>query len=202
MTPYYSDDLVTIYHGDCREWMPEADAIVTDPPYGTNFAGVVGDDAFPFRLLAAGIGRTCIAFGSGRNHVRDMRTMAVEWTMPDRVMAWAPAFGWSKAADSGVIYGWHPIYCWRIEQTGRGEPARDVFTEFEANASSITKPVSLMRRLLPMTTGTILDPFMGSGSTLAAAKSLGRRAIGIEIEERWCERAATACSQEVLGLVV
>jgi hypothetical protein len=197
VTPYYADDLVTIYHADCRTFQIPglADAIVTDPPYGTGFDGVAGDESFPFDVLPGGL--PCIAFASPKRAVDDLRSFV---RPPDRVMVWAPAFSWSKQSDGGVLYKWTPIYCWNTLPTGRNEPTGDVFTEHDAGASSITKPVALMRRLLPLVPGVILDPFMGKGSTLVAAKSLGRRAIGVEIEERYCEIAANRCRQEVLGL--
>ena len=204
MTPYYSDDLVTIYHGDCREWMVDRrvdrdyDSVVTDPPYGTVHEAVIGDDCYPYDVIPAG--RSCVAFGSGRRLVDDIRHFGAT-DAPDRVMVWAPAFNLSKASSGGVLYRWTPIYVWSAAATGKGEPWGDVFTDHEGAVTSIRKPVALMRRLLPLTAGTILDPFMGSGSTLVAAKQAGRKSIGIEIEERYCEIAARRCSQETLGLV-
>jgi DNA modification methylase len=137
VTPYYSDDLVTIYHGDSREWMSEADVIVTDPPYGTG----------GWRRDATGQGG-------------DPKASLVREEWDDGAVDW--------------ISGAAPV---------------------------VTFWPAAMRWLITKTRGTILDPFMGSGSTLVAAKSLGRTAIGIEQDERWCERAATRCSQEVLGLL-
>jgi site-specific DNA-methyltransferase (adenine-specific) len=60
------------------------------------------------------------------------------------------------------------------------------------------KPLSLLMRLLAVAPESVLDPFMGTGTTLDAAKRFGIAAIGIEIEERYCEIAATRLSQEVL----
>ena len=66
------------------------------------------------------------------------------------------------------------------------------------------KPLRLLKKMIEnlRTEGNILDPFMGSGTTLRAAKDLGRKAIGIEIEERYCEIAAKRMSQGVMALEV
>jgi site-specific DNA-methyltransferase (adenine-specific) len=77
------------------------------------------------------------------------------------------------------------------------------WASFKPNGHPAEKPVALLSRLITESTrgpAVILDPFLGSGSTLAAAKTTGHRAIGIEAEEKWCEIAANRCRQEVLGL--
>jgi DNA modification methylase len=209
--PYYSDDAVTIYHGDCREWMPDADVLVTDPPYGYSHASnredsawrdevIAGDDSTDSRdqVLAAWGARPAIVFGSWKV-MRPTGTRAVlVWDkglasgMGDLLMPWKPNWeeiyvlggGFAGRRDSGVITGYN-VVTWASK--GRMHPNE--------------KPVGLLRDLIAKCPpGVIFDPFMGSGTTLRAAKDLGRKAIGIEIEERYCEIAARRCSQEVLGL--
>ena len=68
----------------------------------------------------------------------------------------------------------------------------------EGKSHPTQKPLPLMQWCVAFTSGTVLDPFMGSGTTLRAAKDLGRKAIGVEIEERYCEIAAQRLSQQVL----
>jgi DNA modification methylase len=204
VTPYYADDLVTIYHGDCREWMPDADALVTDPPYGMAYeSGWSGrsirndhDASARDDVLAKWSPRPALVFGrwsvdkpAGTRHV--LIWDKGDWPgMGDLLLPWGPS------TEEIYVIG-HPFVGKR-----RASVIRDPNRPTGETAHHPTeKPVALMCRLIEATTGTVLDPFMGSGSTLVAAKALGRRAIGIEIEERYCEIAARRCSQEVLGLV-
>jgi site-specific DNA-methyltransferase (adenine-specific) len=209
MTPYYADDSVTIYHGDCREWMPEADVIVTDPPYGISLnndwqdqvhssapnrgrGAIVNDNGEidPVELCAGY--RNRIVFGFP--YLTDMA--ATGWLVWDK----EPGFqGRSLTSPVEMAYSttWRGFKAVRVLWSGYmrapgSEPRETHPTQ---------KPLAVMRYVLTLAPdGVVLDPFMGTGSTLRAAKDLGRHAIGIEIEERYCEIAARRCSQEVLGL--
>jgi DNA modification methylase len=207
MNPYYDDGRVTIYHGDCREILPtlSADAIVTDPPYGVGCDW--WDDRVPHELLEVFLSRSTgpIAwFGSASQHRNDLLAFDPP---PERIAIWSPKFTLTRNMSKGLAFRWHPIYLWRIPDKHEG-PTWDVLTTPTSGHDwwnhPATKPLDLMAQLVGLCTagGVVVDPFMGSGTTILAAKNRNRLAIGIEIEERYCEIAARRCSQEVLELGV
>jgi len=210
MKPYYDRDGITIYHGDCREILPHvaADVMVTDPPYGIAhesgwegpFKGrqIANDNSLALRdyVLAQWDSRPAIVFGTWRVDRPACTRAVLVWDkgpasgMGDLSFPWKGSWeevyfigdGFSGRRDEGVLKG-HSVVTWASK--GRAHPNE--------------KPVSLLANLIDKCpAGVIVDPFMGSGTTLRAAKDLGRKAIGIEIEERYCEIAAKRLAQGVL----
>lgn len=152
MKPYYADDLVTLYHGDCREVTR-----VTRPPATRQV--IVWDKS---------------ANGPG------MGALDVPWG-PSHEEVYVLGSGW-VGKRGGSVYAVKPFTSGDADRPEHPTP----------------KPVGLMERLLSHTSGVVADPFIGSGATLLAAKNLGRRAIGVELDERYCETAAKRLTQDTL----
>lgn len=210
MKPYYQDDAVTIYHGDCREWMPEADVLVTDPPYGiayrsgqlrTSMArGIEGDADTSLRdeILETWGDKPAIVFGSWRRDYPAGTRMALVWDQDGALGMGALDLPWKPS--------WQMVFVLGIGFIGRRTggvlrypPVQSM--AYNGRTHPHEKPVPLMRELIgKCPPGIILDPFMGTGATLVAAKSLGRKAIGLETDLGYCETATKRCRQEVLGL--
>jgi hypothetical protein len=214
-TPYYQDDHVTIYHGDWRDVLPyvEADVLVTDPPYGIGWkqCGYVDAGRNPALSVHDGI------VNDGDTSERD--AIAIEWDGPglifgspdaDRPASASRTLIWKKPPQSGVLgasYWRRDIEAvfvvgkWPMRNVRRSsvyETAGGVLGR-QLSGHPHAKPVGLMCELIEACPpGVILDPFMGSGSTLRAAKDLGRKAIGIELEEKYCKLAADRMRQEGL----
>jgi DNA modification methylase len=229
VTPYYQDDLVTIYHGDSLELLPtmrgnSAGLVVTDPPY------IIG---------ATSIGNAATKSGTWADVMNSARWFRDWYVMCKRVLRQDGGL-WTFCNWRGlpvVIKGaadaeWTvaSVLVWHKDWIGPGGPiglrpsyemvalmpmpeftipdrgVPDVWTQqwasYKPTGHPAEKPVALLRRLIETSAvdGPVLDPFMGSGSTLVAAKAAGLTAIGIEADEGWCEVAANRCSQEVLGL--
>ena len=213
MKPYFDDGQCVIYHGDCREILPSLDAavLVTDPPYGIGHIsgqagriaqGVVGDEGTRARdeVLRMWSSRPALVFGKwtmpkpqgtrallvwDKGLGVGMGALDIPWK-PNHEEIYVLGHGWAGHRGSGVL---------RFNGPGS-------YAQMLGDCSHPTaKPLPLMLALLSKCPqGTVLDPFMGSGTTLRAAKDLGRRGIGIEIEERYCEIAAKRLSQQVLPL--
>lgn len=209
--PYYQDDLVTLYHGDCREitaWL-DADVLVTDPPYGMAFSSswatekrvIANDDSPRVRDMALELwgNRPAAVFGTWRVSKPPSARQVLVWDKTDGV---GPGMG-----DLGAAFGTshEEIYLlgdWRKRVARRGSVIRTSCAM--GNPSGLVarsghptpKPVSLMEILVASASdGVIADPFAGSGSTLVAARNLGRKAIGVELEERYCEITAKRLDQ-------
>lgn len=218
MKHYYSDAAVTIYHGDAREFVPEFESglvepcfLVTDPPYGIAWSrglnrsrasaahpGIQGDESTEARdaLLADWDGRPAVVFGSlHAPPPLEHLTQTLIWHKPADAGVVGSITGFRRDVEAIYLCGDFPRRTVQWSSVLRGS-SRD------RNGHPHSKPIDLMARLIDLAPGTVLDPFMGSGTTLRAAKDLGRKAIGIEIEERYCEIAAKRCAQEVLDLGV
>lgn len=198
MKPYYQDDFATIYHGDCREILPQlqpVDLVLTDPPYGCGKAD--WDDAFPTawyaeaKLLAPSV---CIITGSAG--------------LPDSIGLVGSDFLDVIAARNmnGMTRGPLGFGNWLAAVVAGTKPPQgincfDFAVVGDMPPHPSPKPISYMRKLLTRLLpngGTVCDPFAGSGTTLKAAKEMAIKSIGIEIEERYCEMAAKRLRQEVL----
>jgi len=217
--PYYERDGITIYHGDCREILPALDAVglvLTDPPYGigldTDNSRFSGGTDGNIAKRGKGVGSAGGAPITNDEtpfdpsflvHIGSHQVIWGWHNFPDRLppgacLVWLKrydeAFGsFLSDAETAWMSKGHGVYC-----------RRDLSNNAIANdrAHPTQKPVGLMRWCLSFfpNAETVLDPFMGSGSTLVAAELECRRAIGIEIEERYCEIAAKRLGQRVLGL--
>ena len=216
--PFWGDELVTLYHGDCREIMATlegVDAVICDPPYGISHraSGARGKASWHGKGIAND--ETTEARDAVWAHYADKpRAMfGVSWMMPpppdvrmtliwdkgpafgagDLRLPWKPSWeeiyiagdGWKGRRDEGVLRG-PCVVSW--ESKGRIHPHQ--------------KPVWLMARLIEKLPDAkvILDPFAGSGSTLEAARLLGRKVIGIEIDEHYCKAIERRMAQGVMAL--
>ena len=218
--PYYEHAGITIYHGDCREILPglePVDLVLADPPYGmnldTNFSKMSGPE---FKGKSRGRSYAPV-MGDGedfdpRPYMDAIQATEQLWFGADYYAARLPPGGawfvWDKRLTESADKMWgscfetiwsaipHKREIFRVKFAGIfGMENQDT----KRRVHPTRKPIDLIKILIQKygPAQTILDPFMGSGTTLVAAKQLNRRAIGIEIEEKYCEIAASRLSQEV-----
>lgn len=221
--PYYADDAVTLYHGDCRELLPglpTASVLATDPPYAS--AAATATTGWAKQKWGGNWGDMSLV-----TLMADVTLNAAKLT-PEHEVYWF-ADHLSYAALVPLFFRRYPMLqsiIWDRDALGMGAYYRRQ-TEFiiyartrnapdfaSANARDLIrmkagygtrqhpaqKPVGLMVELLKNSDGVVLDPYAGSGTTLLAARQLGRRSIGVEIDERHCELIVRRLAQDVLQI--
>lgn len=247
MKPYYQDESVTLYHGDCRELLPaisDVDLVLTSPPYNLG-EGMGHKGGLRVGHRGSKWGRDALRKGYGECADNLPYSEYIAWQKDVLSLCW------NTLSESGAIYYNHKprivkgelrtplallpnlplrqIVIWNRGSgfnynTGAYMPvvewililAKSNFQLRDRSASGVSDcwrivpetntphpapfPLALAKQAISTTRAkTILDPFVGSGTTLRAAKDLGLKAIGIEIEEKYCEIAAQRMAQSVLN---
>ena len=233
MTPYYEDDLVTLYHGDCREVLASfdersVDCVITDPPYSerthrnatSNKAGerdhaLSGERGFSswteddLRGLLASLGRVTrrwVVATLDYHHAVAFDGDPPEGLRVLRLGVWVKTNPTPQISGDRPAQGWESIaYMHRADErptwNGGGRHGNFVSPIAPPEGHPTAKPLPMVAdwvRLFSNPGDTVLDPFVGSGTTLRAAKDEGRKVIGVELEERYCEIAAKRLAQDTL----
>ena len=217
MKPYYQDESVTIYHGDCREIvlpLNPSDLVLTDPPYGVklntkyakasrgplsgahDYPPVYGDNE-PFNPQNYPLAYDNVVLW-GANYYADKLPPSGQWLVWDKRDGVGYndqadcELAWTKGTKGTVPRIYRHLWNGMLKDSERTD----------RRVHPTQKPVALMKWCLGFFPDAkiVLDPFMGSGTTLRAAKDMGIKSLGIEIEERYCEIAAKRMAQMAMAL--
>lgn len=210
--PYYDDgNGMVIYHGDCREilpYLPKVDLVLTDPPYGIDYQSarrtewqrkpkIQGDKAFPMWIFDMCKPDVALFVWCRWDNLREI-------PQPKSFIVWDK--GVHSMGDLNHEFGrqWEACAFYPGPNHSFIRRPVDVVRAMRVDPEQMVhpneKPIGAITPFIASHNGLIIDPFMGSGTTLRAAKDLGRKCIGIKIEEKYCEIAARRLGQEVLPL--
>lgn len=225
MTPYYTDDAVTLYHGDSREVIDRmanesVDAVITDPPYterthtkartpevqGIAFDSISDAELRLSLCQAARVTRGWVVATLDYRHAVEFDTTPPLGLKVQRIGVWVKTNPTPQLSGDRPAQGWEAIaYMHRDDRRskwhGGGAHGNYVAPIPRPEGHPTAKPMPLVAQWVRWFTDpgdVVLDPFAGAGTTLRAAKDEGRKSIGIEIDERYCEIAARRLAQDVL----
>jgi len=230
MKPYYADESVTLYHGDCREVLASlgdrsVDCVITDPPYterthgmaktnkgaghgvkALDFAHIADDDLSSILAECGRVTRRWVVASLAYQHAFKFDADPPSGLRTLRLGVWVKTNPMPQISADRPGQGWESIaYMHRADEKptwhGGGKHGNYVLPVQQGEGHPTVKPLSMVAEWVRNFTDygqTVLDPFAGSGTTLRAAIDNGRKAIGVELEERYCELIAKRLAQGVL----